>query len=109
FITQEQQDALGPRYQEALLAEIAKMTAAIPHDEFAIQWVCASQIFRTLQVGEPSRYGKTKAEMLDRLSRWCAFLGNAIPPKVDLIYHLCYGSAQNRHSVEPVDMGDMVE
>jgi len=109
FITQEQQAALGPRYQEALLAEVDKMCAEIPHDAFAIQWDCASQIFRTLQVGEPTTYGTTKAEMLERLSRWCIMLGERVPPKVDLVYHLCYGSAQNRHSVEPIDMGDMVE
>jgi len=109
FIAEEQRDALGPRYQEALLAEVDKMCAAIPHDEFAIQWDCASQIFRTLQVAEPTRYGRTKAEMLEYLSRWCVALGERVPPKVDLIYHLCYGSAQNRHSIEPIDMGDMVE
>jgi hypothetical protein len=109
FIAEEQQDTLGPRYQEALLAEVAKMAAAIPHDDFAIQWDCASQIFRTLQEGKPSRYGKSKAEMLDHLSRWCITLGDAIPRDIDLIYHLCYGSAQNRHSVEPTDMDDMVE
>jgi len=109
FIAEEQRDALGPRYQEALIAEVDKMCAAIPHDEFAIQWDCASQIFRTLQVAEPTRYGRTKAEMLENLSRWCVALGERVPPKVDLIYHLCYGSAQNRHSIEPIDMGDMVE
>src|SRR4051794_12868247 len=51
FIAEDQQDVLGPRYQEALLAEVAKMTRAIPHEDFAIQWDCASQIFRTLQEG----------------------------------------------------------
>jgi len=109
FIADEQRDVVGPRYQEALFAEIEKMCAAIPHEEFAIQWDCASQIFRTLQVAEPTRYGNTKAEMLENLSRWSIELGERVPAKVDLVYHLCYGSAQNRHTVEPVDMGDMVE
>jgi hypothetical protein len=109
FIAEDQQTVLGPRYQEALLAQVAKMTTAIPHQEFAIQWDCASQIFRTLQEGKPTRYGSNKAEMLQRLARWCIDLGEAIPSDVDLVYHLCYGSAQNRHSVEPVDMGDMVD
>jgi hypothetical protein len=109
FIAEDQRDVLGPRYEEALIAEIDKMCAAIPHEEFAIQWDCASQIFRTLQVAEPTRYGSTKAEMFENLSRWSIALGERVPPKVDLVYHLCYGSAQNRHSIEPVDMGDMVE
>jgi len=109
FIAEDQQDVLGPRYEEALLAEVDKMCAAIPHGELAIQWDCASQIFRTLQVGAPTRYGASKAEMLERLSRWTIALGERVPPRVDLVYHLCYGSAQNRHSIEPVDMGDMVE
>jgi hypothetical protein len=109
FIAEEQRDVVGPRYEEALIAEIEKMCAAIPHDELAIQWDCASQIFRTLQVAEPTRYGQTKAEMLENLSRWSIKLGERVPPKVDLVYHLCYGSAQNRHSIEPIDMGDMVE
>jgi hypothetical protein len=109
FIAEDQQAVLGPRYQEALLAEVAKMMKAIPHEDFAIQWDCASQIFRTLQEGTSTRYGKTKAETMDHLAKWCVTLGDAIPTGVDLVYHLCYGSAQNRHSVEPIDMGDMVD
>ena len=34
---------------------------------------------------------------LENLSRWCIALGERVPAKVDLVYHLCYGSAQNRH------------
>src|SRR5262249_41287224 len=108
FIAEEQRDVVGPRYEEALFAEIEKMCAAIPHEASAIRWDRPSQIFRTLQIAEPARYGNTKAEMVENLSRGSIALGERVPAKVDLVYHLCYGAAQNRHTVEPVHMGDMV-
>ncbi len=36
-------------------------------------------------------------------------LGNWVPAKVDLLFHLCYGDSNHKHVVEPTDMSDMVE
>ncbi len=109
YITESQRNELGHHYEQALMDQIAKICAGIPHDQLAIQWDCASAIFRVLQTGEASRHGADKEQKFARFSQWCVELGNAIPKDVDLLYHLCYGSASNKHSVEPVNMGDMVE
>jgi hypothetical protein len=109
FIVDEQQAAVHGPYEAALIAEIGKIAGAIPHERLAIQWDVASAIFATLQIGEPTRFGRTKPEMQQAFAQWNVRLGNAVPADIDLIFHLCYGSANNRHSVEPVDLADAVD
>ena len=36
-------------------------------------------------------------------------LGNAVPAKVELGYHCCYGNFNLKHFVEPIDTTDMVD
>src|SRR5205807_3611576 len=36
-------------------------------------------------------------------------IGDAVPPAVELGYHLCYGSPADEHLVQPKDTGIMVE
>jgi hypothetical protein len=38
-----------------------------------------------------------------------ARLGDAVPPDVELGFHLCYGDLDGKHFVEPIDAGKMVE
>jgi hypothetical protein len=105
----EAQPVIEREYERALVREIEKMAAAIPHDQLAIQWDVASAIFASLQRSEPTRHGSTKEEMLEAFCASCARLGEAVPMGVDLLYHLCYGDSGHRHAIEPVDMADMVE
>jgi hypothetical protein len=105
----EAQPVIEREYERALVREIEKMAAAIPHDQLAIQWDVASAIFASLQLSEPTRHGSTKEEMLEAFCASCARLGEAVPMGVDLLYHLCYGDSGHRHAIEPVDMADMVE
>jgi hypothetical protein len=104
----ESQDVIERAYERALLREVEKMAAVIPHDQFAIQWDVASAIFATLQRAEGTRHGASKEEMLANFCASCVRLGDATPAGIDLLYHLCYGDSGHRHAVEPVDMGDMV-
>ena len=65
-------------------------------------------MFARLERNQPTRYGKTKDEMLE------AFAGiliarQPVPADIDLLYHLCYGNSNHKHVVEPTDMADMVE
>ena len=89
--------------------EIDAITADIPHDDVAIQLDIASAVFARLQRGEPTVYGRTKEEMLERFSSIVAELADHVPPEVELLFHFCYGDSNHRHVVEPIDMGDMVE
>ncbi len=102
------QDAIEPAFEKALLGEVEKIAAAIPHRELAIQWDCASAIFATLERGAPSRFGRTREEMYGPLAERLARFGRAVPRGVDLLYHFCYGNSNGRHSVEPSSTRDAV-
>ena len=102
------QDAIEPAFEMALTAEVAKIAAAIPHDELAIQWDCASAVFASLERGEPTRFGKTRDDMYGPLAERLARFGRAVPPDVDLLFHFCYGNSNGKHSVEPSSTRDAV-
>lgn len=102
------QDAIEPAFEDALLGEVKKIAAAIPHDELAIQWDCASAVFATLEHGKPSRFGGTREAMYGPLAERLARFGRAVPADVELLYHFCYGNSNGRHSVEPSSTRDAV-
>jgi hypothetical protein len=109
FLVDELHAAIDPIYNVALKREIDKIAAAIPHDELAIQFDVASAVFARLERNEPSRYGRTKAEMQDTFTAILVELGSHVPADIDLLFHLCYGDSGHKHVVEPTDMADMVE
>jgi hypothetical protein len=109
FVVEQQQSALDAVYNAAVMREIDAITAAIPHDDLAIQLDVASAVFARLERGEPTVYGRTKQEMVERFSAIVADLADRVPAGVDLLFHFCYGDANHRHAIEPSDMGDMVE
>jgi hypothetical protein len=90
---------IAPSYEAGIFQEIARMAAAIPDNQFAIQWDCT----------EPPQYETAspdeRRDMLARLVR----IGGHVPPGVELGYHLCYGDFEHRHSREPEDTGTLVE
>src|SRR5262245_38265165 len=81
---------IDPIYNAALVREIDKIAAVIPHDELAIQFDVASAVFARLERNEASGYGRSKVEMQDTFSRILVDLGNRVPRGVELLYHLCY-------------------
>jgi len=109
FVAEECQDQVFPAYERALLAEIDKMAAAIPHDQLAVQWDVASRIMATLEIGKPTRFGRTREDMLREFGAMAVRWGDAIPPGIELLYHLCYGDNAHRHVVEPSSLEMPVE
>jgi hypothetical protein len=109
FVVEDQQPALDPAYNAAVLRELDTIAMAIPHRDLAIQLDIASAVFARLERGEPTVYGRTKEEMLERFSSIVAGLADRVPADVELLFHFCYGDANHRHAIEPSDMGDMVE
>jgi hypothetical protein len=101
FVAEESQIRVFPSYERVLLGEIEKMAAAIPHDQLAIQWDVASRIMASLEIGLPTRFGETRTDMLNEFSAMAIRWGNAIPPGIELLFHLCYGDNAHRHVVEP--------
>ncbi len=109
FVDEADQAALEPVYDAALHREITHVASTVPNDELAVQFDVASAVFFRLEKGAPTRYGRTKAEMQAAFAREMISLGECVPEAADLLYHLCYGDNNHRHSIEPSSMADMVE
>jgi hypothetical protein len=109
FVQEDLQRAIDPIYNDAVLREIDKIAASIPHDQLAIQFDIASAVFARLERSQPNPYGATKEEMQKNFSAIVVRLAERVPPDIDLLFHFCYGDAGHRHVVEPTDMVDMVE
>jgi hypothetical protein len=109
FVRENLQSAVDPIYNDAVLREIDKIAASIPHGELAIQFDIASAVFARLERNQPGPYGATKEEMQENFSAIVVRLAERVPADVDLLFHFCYGDAGHRHVVEPSDMGDMVD
>ena len=109
FVRENLQSAVDPIYNDAVLREIDKIAASIPHDELAIQFDIASAVFARLERNQPGPYGATKEEMQENFSAIVVRLAERVPADVDLLFHFCYGDAGHRHVVEPTDMGNMVD
>ncbi len=108
FVADADQPVVEALFDEGLKREIDRIAAAVPHDQLAMQFDTASAVFFHLERGEPTRYGATKDEMRATFAGQLVNLGDHVPPGVELLYHLCYGDNNHRHSIEPTDTGDMV-
>src|SRR5213076_2074701 len=88
----------------ALLQALEAIVAGIPADDLSIQWdVCQEVlIFEDYFPSRPPDYRERIAALLGRL-------GNAVPAAVELGFHLCYGSPQDEHLVQPKDAAILVE
>ena len=95
---------IEPRFEARMFGEIDEIAAAIPHNEFALQWDCAQDM--QAYDGARKTYFDNPREGL--IERWVR-IGNRVPADIELGYHLCYGSLGGKHFVEPKDMGNMVE
>ena len=107
FCTARDVLAIDAAYERAMVREVERICAAIPHRDLCLQWdFCHEMIILD---GQPqSQFPTVKASMDDimaRMARLCA----AVPADVELGVHLCYGDFGAKHFAEPKDMGRMVE
>ena len=63
FVQDDLHQSIDPIFNDALLREIDKIGAGIPHDELAIQFDIASAVFARLERNVPNSYGQSKEEM----------------------------------------------
>lgn len=109
YTVDELHEPLDPLYNEAVKREVDKIAKTLPHDQIAIQFDVASAVFARLQRATANAYGANKDEMFENFSNIMADLANRVPADIDVLFHLCYGDNNHKHSVEPIDAGDMVE
>jgi hypothetical protein len=106
FCVQPDAQQIVPAYEQAMLAEVARITAAVPHEDLALQWdVCVEMLqWDGRWAGAPQFPGMEQAfaDMFRRLSA-------AVPVDVELGFHLCYGDLDAAHFVEPADAAKLVE
>ena len=95
-------DFLAP-YTAHLRAEFARIADALPHGEIAYQWDVCPEVL--MWEGYYGLDGDYRGQILDSLGE----IGDMVPDDVDLGYHLCYGSPQDEHMVQPKNLGVCVE
>jgi hypothetical protein len=103
FIGYRWQCEIHPIYEAALLAELARITEAIPHEALSIQWDVATEMSWWEHV-YPAPFQEVETGVLNSV----AALLNAVPAGVELGLHLCYGSMNNRHWKEPANTANLV-
>jgi hypothetical protein len=99
FVSPADQLTVEPAYQAALLRELDLIRAAVPAGELAVQWDIAPEL-ALLEGAWESVFDDVAGE----LTRRFVALGNAVPPPVELGYHVCYGDFGHQHFVEPRDL-----
>jgi len=106
FCTAEARPAIEPAYEKAMLREVEAICIEIPHRDLTLQWdICIEMIMWD------GRYPRLPAfpGMEQALAQRFARLSQAVPPDVELGFHLCYGNFDAKHFIEPVDATKMVE
>jgi hypothetical protein len=104
YVSPRARDAYLPVYERALRRALDEIVSAIPAEELSIQWdVCQEVLVHEgfFPDRPPDYPALIEAEL--------AGLGDAVPPAVEMGYHLCYGSPADEHLVMPRDMGVLVE
>lgn len=91
-------------YERALLGDLQRILAAIPHQDLSIQWDICQEVlmFEKYFPHQPADY---KPLVFAEFAR----LGAAVPESVELGYHLCYGSPRDEHLVQPKDTAILTE
>jgi methionine synthase II (cobalamin-independent) len=107
FCTRQDQAAIEPAYERAMLREIETICAAIPHRELTLQWdVCPEMIIWDGRLERIKNvFADPQREILERFKR----ISRTIPQDVELGFHLCYGDVDGQHFIEPLDAGRLVE
>lgn len=105
WIVPEDRPALEPRYREALLAEVARIAEAIPHDQLAFQFDLCFEVFMVegYPMVEPW-FDDVWGGVLELVEAHVA----AVPDDVELGFHLCYGDYKGERQVDVHDASNIV-
>ncbi len=104
YIEASAQSAVEGPYRDRLLAETHEIASAIPQRELAVQWDVAVE-FAVLEGVRRVYFQPVMEGIVERLRA----LRAAIPPAVEMGFHLCYGDAGGKHFKEPADTSLLVK
>ena len=104
YVSPKAREAYVVAYERALMRALGDIVASIPGGDLAIQWdVCQEVLIHEgFFTDRPADYDR-------RITAQLARLGDAVPARVELGYHLCYGSPADEHLVMPRDTAILVE
>ena len=91
-------DAIIPSYGRALLADLDRLLAGIPHDDVAVQWDAAIETVSA----------EFAPHALDHIAAGLSALLDHVPHDIPTGAHLCYGDAGHRHLTEPDSLASQV-
>ena len=104
YVSPRSHDGYMRAYERALLHALGEVVAKVPAADLSIQWDICQEVlvFEDYFVSRPADYKERVFALLARL-------GAAVPPGVELGYHLCYGSPADQHLVMPHDAAILTE
>ena len=106
FCRQPDAQQIMPAYERAMVREVERLCGAIPHHDLAIQWdVCVEMLQWDGRLAIMPPFPGMEQTFAGNFQR----LGAAVPPDVELGFHLCYGDLDGKHFIEPTDATKMVE
>jgi SAM-dependent methyltransferase len=104
FVSLDDQALAERAYEAAVVLEVERILADLPHDQLALQWDTNVE-FGMLEGDVPVWFEDVRAGILERLIR----LGRLVPPDVELGFHFCLGHDETRPRHVPADLASMVE
>jgi hypothetical protein len=104
FVSPGDQAVVERAYEAAIVFEVERILAEVPHDQLAIQWDTNVE-FGMLEGDVPGWFPDVKGGIVERLIR----LGRLLPPDVELGFHFCLGHDEGRPRHVPADLSRMVE
>lgn len=106
FLTPEAWQAAEPAFERAMLREVERICARIPHSDLAIQWDVRFEMLMW-----DGRFAMMPAfvGMEQTFRQKFSMLCGAVPLDVELGFHFCYGDNDGKHFLDPVDLGKAVE
>jgi hypothetical protein len=106
YIAKTSQPDVFRAYEAAMLEEVVALRRAIPASDLCIQWdVCTEMLCWDGRYPAMPPFDEMPRIFAAQFARLCA----AVPPEVELGFHLCYGDRDGKHFVDPIDTGRMVE
>lgn len=91
-------DRIIPSYARALLADLDRLLARIPHPDLAVQWDAAVETVTM----------EWAPEGLDAIAGQLAGLLDHVPDDIPAGLHLCYGDSEHKHMIEPKSLATQV-
>lgn len=95
---------LLPALTRHFVDEIGRIAAVVPAEHAALQWDVCQEV-----LAWEGYYDEGPVDFRTETLSVLTEIGDAVPVRMELGFHLCYGSPADEHLMQPRDMSIMVE